>query len=48
MKAGKKKFRKIYTTNEVCLYAKEHNLSYGKAVIALERIQNDPPIKENL
>lgn len=48
MKAGKKKIRKVYTTKEVCMYAKAHGLSYGKAVIVLDRLSDDSAIKENI
>ena len=48
MKAGRRKLNRRLSIADVCRYAKEHHISYGKAVIEIERVSNTPASKAEL
>lgn len=48
MRTGRRKLNRRLSIADVCRYAKEHRISYGKAVIEIERVSDAPASKAEL
>lgn len=48
MRTGRRKLNRRLSIADVCRYAKEHHISYGKAVIEIERVPNASASKAEL